>query len=423
MEAGLRGQRGARLCFKMMSHTSYFCGMPLKNMVKSKKKHRMMLNAFKILVYDMTLTALEPYKTQMISPEELILDAKNPRLYNGKNFNDSADPHELVKALSDTADLEELIKSISENGYMSIEPLIVMKKGDKYVVLEGNRRLAAIKLLTESGLAQKCRVVVPKHLEPHVIKSLEEVAVYLVNDESEARSFIGFKHVNGPHKWDSFAKAQFAYKWFVSERANGLTIDHITKKLGDSNNTVRSIVSAMFVLEQAKNQEVYDIHADRMSPKFSFSHLYTALNRSEYKDFLGLERDWNVTLEDNPVPQKNLDRLKDVLIGLYGYRKDKRASLISSQNPDLKYFGEVLANEASYEAFKSGVESLSELYKQAGDPLQHIKDAFLEINKQLDTISSVLDRTDSLDDTTKNYIEQFKKKISKVQFQLNSIEG
>lgn len=97
--------------------------------------------------------------------------------------------------------------------------------------------------------------------------------------------------------------------------------------------------------------------------------------------------------------------------------------MISSQNPDLKYFGEVLANEVSYEAFKSGVESLSELYKQAGDPLQHIKDAFLEINKQLDTISSVLDRTDSLDDTTKNYIEQFKKKVSKVQFQLQSIEG
>lgn len=374
------------------------------------------------MVYKMSLTVLEPFKTQMISPEELILDAKNPRLYNGKNFNDNAGPHELVKALSDTADLEELVKSISENGYMSIEPLIVIKKGDKYVVLEGNRRLAAIKLLTEPDLAQKCRVVVPKVLEPRVINSLKEVAVYLVNDESEARSFIGFKHVNGPHKWDSFAKAQFAYKWFVSERENGLTIDDITKKLGDSNNTVRSIVSAMFVLEQAKNQEIYDIHADRMSPKFSFSHLYTALNRSEYKDFLGLERDWNVTLKDNPVPPQHIEKLKDVLIGLYGYKKDKRASLISSQNPDLKYFGEVLANEASYEAFKAGVESLSELYKQAGDPLQHIKDAFLEINKQLDTISSVLDRTDSLDNTTKNYIEQFKKKVSKVQFQLQSIE-
>ncbi|PTT57434.1 MULTISPECIES: ParB/RepB/Spo0J family partition protein [Aeromonas] len=371
----------------------------------------------------MMRTVLEPFKTQMISPTELILDAKNPRLYNGRDFNDKSEVDELVKALSDTADLDELIKSISENGYMSIEPLIVMKKDNGYVVLEGNRRLAAIKLLTEPGLAQKCRVVVPSSLRPDVLRSLSEVAVYLVNDESEARSFIGFKHVNGPHKWDSFAKAQFAYKWFVSERGNGLTIDDITKKLGDSNNTVRSIVSAMFVLEQAKNSNVYDIHADRMSPKFSFSHLYTALNRTEYKDFLGLERDWNVTLNADPVPSKNIEKLKDVLIGLYGFKKERRLSLISSQNPDLKYFGEVLANQASYEAFKSGAESLSELYKQAGDPLQHIKDSFLEINKQLDTISSVLDRTSVLDETTKNYIEQFKKKVSKVNFQLQNIEG
>lgn len=145
-------------------------------------------------------TILEPYKTQPISPTELLLDPKNPRLYNGKSFGDNTDPHELVKALADTADLEELIKSISENGYMSIEPLIVMQRRDKYVVLEGNRRLAAIKLLTEEGLARKCRVVVPRELTPSVIESLREVAVYLVKNESEARSFIGFKHVNGDRK-------------------------------------------------------------------------------------------------------------------------------------------------------------------------------------------------------------------------------
>jgi hypothetical protein len=365
---------------------------------------------------------LVPLSIGKISPNCLALDPKNPRLYNGKSFGDNAESHELVKALADTADLDELIKSISENGYLSIEPLIIMKRANDFIVLEGNRRLAAIKLLCDPELAKKCRVVIPKVLSQNVIDSLKEVAVYLVNNESEARSFIGFKHVNGPHKWDSFSKAQFAYKWFISERDQGVTIDDITKKLGDSNNTVRSIVSAMFVLEQAKNKDIYDIQTDKMSAKFSFSHLYTALNRSEYRDFLELDRDWNITLNENPVPERNLGKLKDVLVGLYGYKKDKKVSLISSQNPDLKYFGEVLANEISYDAFKLGVNNLSELHKQAGDPLEHIKDAFLEINKQLDTISSVLDRTTTLDESTLNYIEQFKKKTSKVIFQITQIE-
>ena len=370
----------------------------------------------------MDIKDLKPKMIAKVSPDLLSLDPRNPRLYNGKNFGENAETHELVKELANSADLEELIQSISENGYLSIEPLIIMPKKDKVIVLEGNRRLAAIKLLKDPDLARKCRVVVPKKLSKHVEDSLNKIAVYLVEQESDARSFIGFKHVNGPHKWDSFAKAQFAYKWFVSERSKGLTIEDITNKLGDSNNTVRSIVSAMFVLEQAKEKEVYDIHSDRMSPKFSFSHLYTALNRSEYRDFLGLEKDWNITLNVNPVPEHNLSKLKDVLSGLYGFKKDNKPAIISSQNPDLKHFGEVLANEASYDAYKSGIDNLSELYKQAGDPLQHIKDAFLEINKQLDTISSVLDRTEGLDDSTKNYIEQFKKKTNKVVFQISEIK-
>ncbi|HGN2285727.1 TPA: ParB N-terminal domain-containing protein [Proteus mirabilis] len=364
----------------------------------------------------------KPYTTSKIAPEHLLLDYKNPRLFTGHEFDVKAEQSELVKSLARTADLEELIKSISENGYLPIEPMVIIERDGKYVVLEGNRRLAAIMLLKDKGLARECKIVTPKELTDEVNKSLEKVSVYLVEKESEARSFIGFKHVNGPHKWDSFAKAQFAYNWYISERDNGLTIDDITRKLGDSNNTVRSIVSAMFVLEQAKREDVYDIHKDKMSPKFSFSHLYTALNRSEYKEFLELEKDWNITLSNNPVPTKNLGKLKDLLIGLYGYKKDNKLSLISSQNPDLKHFGEVLNNEGSYDAFRAGNDSLSELYKQAGDPLQHIKDAFLEINKQMDTISSVLDRTDSIDEGTSNYISQFKKKYEKVIFQISQIQ-
>ncbi|MGP6856828.1 ParB N-terminal domain-containing protein [Klebsiella pneumoniae] len=372
----------------------------------------------------MTAKKLEPRKVSKLSPDELKLDPRNPRLYNGRSFVGNVSEHELVKALSDHADLDELLKSISENGYMPIEPLIIIKYpgDDKYTVLEGNRRLAALKLLKDEELAKKCRIVTPKNISADIIKSLNEVAVYLVNDEAEARSFIGFKHVNGPHKWDSFAKAQFAYNWFVSERNNGLTIEEITRKLGDSNNTVRSIVGAMFVLEQAKSENIYDINADRTTPRFSFSHLYTALNRNEYKEFLGLSKDWNVVMDDNPVPSERLDRLRDVLTGLYGYKKENRSSLISSQNPDLKLFGEVLVNDVSYDSFKSGVDNLSDLYKQAGDPQQHIKDAFIGINYHLDTISSVLDRTDSIDNYTNNYFEQFKKKVSKIIYQIDNIE-
>lgn len=355
----------------------------------------------------------------MISPDYLVLDANNPRLFIGKT---GAEQDVLVKMLVDTADLKELVQSMSENGYIPIEPLIVTDYGqDKYVVLEGNRRLAALRVLTNPILARECRISIPKDIPQHIRDTFEEVAVYKVASEKDARSLIGFKHVNGPHKWESFAKAQFAYKWYVAEKANGLTIDDIANKLGDKNNTVRSLVSAMFVLEQAKKTDTYDISKDRTTIKFAYSHFYTALNRSEYKEFLGLASDWSAEPKDDPIADDKLDNLKDVLIGLYGYKPDQRPAIISSQNPDLKYFGEVLNNTSSYDVFKNGHTPLKELYSLAGDPLKHVKDAFIRINQQLDTISSVLDRAENLDESTLSQIEQFQRKQRKVSFQIDEL--
>ncbi|WP_256113745.1 ParB/Srx family N-terminal domain-containing protein [Vibrio campbellii] len=355
----------------------------------------------------------------MISPEYLILDANNPRLFIG---NAGADQATLVKMLVDSADLKELVQSMAENGYIPIEPLIVTDAGsEKFVVLEGNRRLAALRVLTDPELARQCRISVPRDIPENIKSTFSEVAVYKVASEKDARSLIGFKHVNGAHKWESFAKAQFAFKWYVAERDNGLTIEDIANKLGDKNNTVRSLVSAMFVLEQAKQTGVYDVNKDRTAIKFAYSHFYTALNRSEYKEFLGLDKDWSADPKSNPISDEKLDNLKDVLVGLYGYKPEQRPAVIASQNPDLKHFGEVLNNSTSYDVFKNGHTPLKELYSLAGDPLKHVKDAFIRINQQLDTISSVLDRAESLDEATMSQIDQFKKKQRKVSFQIEGL--
>ena len=73
-------------------------------------------------------------------------------------------------------------------------------------VLVGNRRLAAIRIINDPELAKKCKISLPE-ITNEVKESLKSVTVYPVNNEDEARAFIGFKHVNGAHRWDSYAKA------------------------------------------------------------------------------------------------------------------------------------------------------------------------------------------------------------------------
>ena len=281
--------------------------------------------------------------------ERLRLDRRNPRLIGGDgNASDKA----IIARLYAAAELDELLQSITANGYMDIEPLIVMEdpnaESSKLIVLEGNRRLAALRLLREPELATKIKnsehvgISIPPATDS-VRATFDEVSVYPVADRESARSFIGFKHINGPAKWDAYAKARFAAEWYKGERPKGGLTD-IARAIGDKHDTIKRMVSAIYVLDQAKTQGLFDIE-DRYTKKLNFSHLYTALSRSQYMEYLGLGTGWSRhDPEPNQVPSEKLEELRKVLVWIYGSKKDGVRPVVQSQNPDIKRLGEVLAH-------------------------------------------------------------------------------
>lgn len=281
----------------------------------------------------------------------LRLDRQNPRLIGQ---GDRSSDEEIIARLYRAAELDELLQSISANGYLDIEPLIVLSTPDPstdgLIVLEGNRRLAALRLLLEPDLvdaiatSQNLRVQVPD-VPLRLRETLEEVSVYAVARREEARSFIGFKHINGPAKWDAYAKARFAAEWYEAGRADGTDLAEIANAIGDRHDTIKRMVSAIYVLDQARNEGLFDIAEDRATSRLNFSHLYTALSRSQYMDYLGLGTAW-ARLDPTPdqVPRDKLDELRNVLFWIYGSKQDGLQPVVRSQNPDIKRLGEVLAN-------------------------------------------------------------------------------
>ena len=235
---------------------------------------------------------------------------------------------------------------MTSNGYLDIEPLVVMagSEDEELVVLEGNRRLATVRLLTDPGFVNRIHdreglrfavPQVPSELRP----SFEELTVYRVGDRTQARPLIGFKHINGPKKWDAYAKARFAAKWF---RESGVGLEEIAKSIGDRHDTIKRMVSAIYVLDQASSEGLFEV-ADRFPKKFAFSHLYTALSRSEYMEYLGLPSGWaRYDPRPNPVPADRMTELGRVLRWIYGSRPDGQKQVVRSQNPDIKRLGEVL---------------------------------------------------------------------------------
>lgn len=283
--------------------------------------------------------------TTKVSVDWLKLDRENPRLVG---ISARTAEESIIAQLYRGEELGELLQSISASGYLDIEPLIVWldPADQKFTVLEGNRRLAAIRLFREPALvnaimsSERLKIGVPK-ISREVEASLAEVSVYRVADRDAARSFIGFKHINGAAKWESYAKAKFAADWY---RAGSISLEEISEKIGDRHDTIKRMVAAIYVLDQAERSGTFSL-TDRKITKFNFSHLYTALSRSTYMAYLGLETAWSrYDPKPDPVPKDKLERLREVLVWIYGSKEDNLEPVVQSQNPDIKNLGETLAS-------------------------------------------------------------------------------
>lgn len=169
-----------------------------------------------------------------IEIKDLRLDPSNPRLAE-LGIPGDATQTDLVKALWDEMAVEEVAMSIAYSGYFKHEPLFVEDSGDgTYVVIEGNRRLAAVMLLLDGALRQKVKATKLPTISAERRAELSELPV-IVTTRKDSWRYLGFKHVNGPATWGSYAKAQ--YIAFVHNNY-GVPLDDIADQIGDRNSTV-----------------------------------------------------------------------------------------------------------------------------------------------------------------------------------------
>jgi hypothetical protein len=265
-------------------------------------------------------------------PKNLKLDLRNPRSPDGA-FDTEED---VIDYLVDHADVDELIQAILSSGWHDYEALIVLD--DENIVLEGNRRLAALRILADPDLQAHLRIELDEEVGPAALP--DAVRIRRVPSRRDARDYIGFKHINGPFKWDSLSKAKYAAEW--SE--DGGDIQQISRRLGDRHNTVVRLVNGWNVLKQSLAHG-FDLK-EKTKKSFLFSHLYTGLSRPNVRRYLGLPTDdASAVLPSNPVPEKHLDNLQAFMSWLYGQGREK--SVIQSQNPDLNRLVEVLGNESA----------------------------------------------------------------------------
>jgi hypothetical protein len=283
-----------------------------------------------------------------VPTKSLFFDAQNPRLIEAGG---PENQKEILRTLWREFAVDEIALSIAANGYFPYEPLFATREDGRLVVVEGNRRLAAVQLLVNADLREDVGATDLPTISASARKALEELPVVTCK-RGEIWQYVGFKHVNGPQQWQSYSKARYI-AWVHNELK--VPLDEIAEQIGDQHSTVKRLYRAWMVLEQAERARVF-AKEDRAKKHFSFSHLYTGLDYPGHQKFLGLKETSFDTR--SPVPKSKLHNLGELCEWIYGSQSKQKNPVITSQNPDLRILDEVLLTRNGVAALRKGLPLL-----------------------------------------------------------------
>lgn len=317
---------------------------------------------------------------EWVDTDTLHFDRRNPRLAE-YGISDSHSEDEILDILWEAMDVQELVQSISASGFFRHEALIVAKENNRNVVIEGNRRLAAVKVLRSPSLSSEKGWVATK-LTTAARKALDKLPVIVATREESWR-YLGFKHVNGPAKWGSYAKAVYIAE---VHRTYEVPLADIAHQIGDRHRTVQRLFRGLMVLEQAEKAKVYD-RENRFRSHFSFSHLYTGLDYEGISSFLGVASQEEES--PRPVPKAKLKELGELCVWLYGSKSEKLPPLVESQNPHLRQLNAVVANREAVSALRAGAP-LEKAFEISKPPKIVFEMALLAAKRELITARAYL---------------------------------
>jgi hypothetical protein len=201
-------------------------------------------------------------REDQLSPEQLLLDPNNYRFQDVEGFVYAAEErfHEdtvqkrAYQRIRQEEGLQELKNSIVRNGYIPVERIVVRPYNhspNRFVVIEGNRRLATIKWILEdhgAGVA----------IDPSVLSSLQSLPV-IKAEEGEPNavfraSLMGIRHVSGIKQWGGYQRAKL-----VATMRDELKLEasEVADRIGMSTQEVNRRYRAFKALQQMLDDDDY----------------------------------------------------------------------------------------------------------------------------------------------------------------------
>ena len=276
---------------------------------------------------------------QWIPFDRLVLDDENPRLPEGLR---GASQSEILGFLHEQGVLEELAQSYLDNGFFRHEPLIVVQEhGKRYTVVEGNRRLAALKILHDSPEADDAGFfgIDPSSAQ---LETLVEIPCFLIPDRDQIHAYIGFRHIGGLKTWPPEAKARYLLtevRRLVDEGFDD-PFRELGRRVGSNAQGVRNPYLAIRILLYAREEfglNVVYIQEHR------FGVWLRCMNSADIRRYVGIGRARSYQEIEQTLERIDRGKLAEVLGDLESRRGRSRAVLGDSR--DVTIYGRALADE------------------------------------------------------------------------------
>lgn len=326
-----------------------------------------------------------PQKIKFVLTTDLHFDPENPRFYR---LNDASSDSEVIEEMLDDEGVQDLMLSIGQKGYFEGEPLLVTKdKTGKLIVVEGNRRLAATKLLNKQIDPPKRRIASITQIRDEAVHVPPiELPCIVYATRREVLRYLGYRHITGIKEWDSLSKAKYLGQMrddFYPELPKPQQLKALANDIGSKPEYVGKLLTALSLYLQAKEKKFFGLPI--RTEDIEFSYLTTALNYNQIWKWLGLEN--RTDIEMVGLEEKNLENAF-----AWMFAKDQMGRTILGESRNLKMMASIVESEDAITVLMD-TGRLSEAFLYTDGPQAALQTAMEQATERIRVVWNMLPKT------------------------------
>lgn len=325
---------------------------------------------------------------EFVSVDRLLLDEENPRLPEDLV---PRTQEKMIAYIASKGAIEDLMSSIGKNGFFVGEALVAYRndkdKPGQLRVIEGNRRLTAVKLILQPAIYPN-RPSIKELADAAKNKDrLAELPVVIFPSRDEVLPYLGSRHIVGVRQWEPLAKARYMRQLFNALHQEGRPPKEgyraVAEQIGSYKRTdyIKSNLDGLAVYEVMDDKNFFGIKG-LSEENIDFGTLYTAVGYDQVAEYIGAAK-YNAKTKsydrlepiDSPSVLKT-DKVKRLTEWLYKENDD--GETVVGESRRLPMLAKVLASPDARKELESGA-SLDIAYSYTSgvndDLMEHIQAA------------------------------------------------